>query len=72
MSPAAIIVPDNVTVSYALHLAREQGGILQSKGQRNCIAPKLLHGYGRITGGGERAVTIDQRRPGFRPAPEAA
>lgn len=71
MTPAGIIIPDNVTVSYALHLAREHGGILQSNGQRSCITRTLLPGYGRITGG-DRAATLDQRRPGFRPAPEAA
>ena len=69
---AAIIVPDNVTVSFALHLAREHDGILQTNGRRNVIAARLLRGYARVLGGGERAVAIEERRPGFRPDPEAA
>ncbi len=68
----ALIVPDNVTVSYALHLAREHGGILQTNGRRNCIAARLLRGYAIVVGGGHRAITIEERRPGFRPEPEAA
>jgi hypothetical protein len=72
MSGPAIIVPDHVTVSFALHLARLHNGVLQTNGQGNCIAPRLLPGYGRIAGGGERAATIDERRAGFRPPREAA
>jgi len=76
MTPAAIILPDNVTVSFALSVARQHGGILQTNGRRGLIAPTLLPGYGRITGGGDRAVTIEERRPGFRTglptSPEAA
>ena len=69
----AIIVPGEVTVSFALHLAAEQGGVLQTNGRTDVIAPRLLSGYARITGGGERAGRIDERRPGFRPQrPEAA
>ena len=76
MSPDGIIIPDNVTVSFALAVAREHGGILQTNGRGNCITPRPLPGYGRITGGGDRCITIEERRPGFRPAlnpdPEAA
>jgi hypothetical protein len=54
MSIAALIVPENVTVSFALSRARELGWVLQTNGRRSCIAPKLLPHYGQIAGGGDR------------------
>jgi hypothetical protein len=74
MSIAALIVPDNVTVSFALSTARELGWVLQTNGRRSCIAPELLPHYGRIAGGGDRACILCEARTVHTtaPGPEAA
>lgn len=70
MIPDAVIVPDCVTVSFALAKAREHGGVLQTNGRSTCITGKLLPGYARISGAGDRCVVIGDLTAGD--PPEAA
>jgi hypothetical protein len=70
VSAVPVIVPDNVTVSFALFEARRRGGILQTNGRRNVINASLLPGYARVAGGGDRAATLQEATQPH--APEAA
>ena len=60
--PYAVILPDDEQlVSIALVTARRFGLVLQTDGAHCVMAPRVLPGFGRITGGGsiERTPPAD-------------